>query len=323
MARSAGCARLIAVALARRRCDDDDDQLSQAEVQNELTTVVQTLSFNGRLTIDRVRRPRQETIPLLAVNGLGNRRVIARGGEDTTEYLVEECEVDDGVWVRRLYFVENPNVIQSETAVVNCHGASSVDPLRLRFEYHVTIVAGFMALLDHHHHTTNVLVIGVGGGGLISFFDRFFVVNSDMDITAVESDRNVVDIAVSHFGFRATIICRRSGSIGGGLSKSFSRRSMVSSSSGVMVGGSFSSTSRVVSSSTSECEWRYSSSSSTTNPWPWITFWTPPVPRRTLLPLLSNAGSCAINSAAVKSPPWPRIPLETCKKCLMNSVTFN
>ena len=81
------------------------------------------------------------------------------------------------------------------------------------FEYHLTIVAGFMALFPGHqideddstsllssNNNSNALVIGVGGGGLLTFLDRFF--GRTLRVTAVELDGAVVEIAKSHFGFR-------------------------------------------------------------------------------------------------------------------------
>jgi hypothetical protein len=199
---SANCARLIAVAFQRVDClicNGNDPYQSQQNVQEELTAIVQLIAQH-----DGTRKENENfRIPFMVVDGIGQRNVIARGETSTTgPYIVEEVLVsEDQHFVRRLYFMRNPNVIQTEV-YMNKEDSRQINRLKLAFEYHLDIISGFLLLgktpSPPFTKKEQALVIGLGGGGLLNFINAFF--KAHVYITAVELDPGVVEIAKEHFG---------------------------------------------------------------------------------------------------------------------------
>lgn len=192
VAESAGCARLLAVAFGRRY-----EFGSQKALQEELTHVAQVISRQGKfLPPAHYKRYRKSdtmsAIPFLALDGVGSRNVLAEGETFLSgTYLVEQVKVD-ATTVRRLYFTENPFVIQSEVAMIN---ESDVDKTHLAFDYHKTMTAGLLALTAQR---TQGVVIGLGGGGLVNFLQATL---PSTHLTVVELDASVVTVAEKYFGF--------------------------------------------------------------------------------------------------------------------------
>lgn len=96
-------------------------------------------------------------------------------------------------------------------------GDTVVDGLKLAFDYHRHLAAGILALGGFLSPSTSTqyddispplkqakyehgMVIGLGGGALVNFFMAFM---PNLNLTIVELDECIVDIAKSHFGFRA------------------------------------------------------------------------------------------------------------------------
>ena len=81
----------------------------------------------------------------MALDGIGKRDVVAEGNSDTTgPFLVEEVKVDGGKVVRRLYFRNNENVVQTE--VFWDVDQKDVDRWNLAFDYHKHISVGILVL---------------------------------------------------------------------------------------------------------------------------------------------------------------------------------
>ena len=174
---SAKAGRLIAVALGRTY----NDYHNTTTVQHELTWVVQLLGRQGQflplswrqaLGIDMSAQ--QQTIPFMALDGIGQRNVLVQGETAFSgSYLVEQVRVDGGndkERVRRLYFTSNPFVIQSQVVCKQRPKSNNsiatknksfgqdkddddddkddwmVDPSQVSFEYHRIIAAGLLAL---------------------------------------------------------------------------------------------------------------------------------------------------------------------------------
>jgi hypothetical protein len=192
IAESAGCARLLAVALGRRH-----EFVCQAALQEELTYVAQLISQQGRyLPPAHYQRylmsDTMSIIPFMALDGVGTRNVLAEGETRMSgTFLVEQVKVDT-IMVRRLYFMENPFVIQSEVAMIN---EDDVDKTHLAFAYHKTMTAGLLALTTQR---TNGVVIGLGGGGLVNFLQATL---PSTHLSVVELDASVVTVAEKYFGF--------------------------------------------------------------------------------------------------------------------------
>lgn len=200
IAESAKCARLVAVSFGRSSTFSD-----QAFVQEELTYVVQILSRQGAFlpAYHQSKHASDASIPFMAIDGIGCRNVLVEG--ETTmsgAYLVEQVKAEEERIVRRLYFMDNPFVIQSEVAM-RSSDSTQVDNSYLAFEYHKYMVAGIAALasaLQREAAPTkqSVCVIGLGGGGLLNFLQH---VLRNIDVTVVELDPLVVQVAEKYFGF--------------------------------------------------------------------------------------------------------------------------
>lgn len=129
IAASAQTARLIVVSFGRKHSFS-----SQQAVQQELTFVVQILAKQGTFLPKSNRLSNSQEIPFMAMDGIGKRNIIAEGESSMSgKYLVEQLEVE-GQKVRRLYFLDNPFVIQSE--VVLAEDGLTVDKSQASFLYH-------------------------------------------------------------------------------------------------------------------------------------------------------------------------------------------
>lgn len=200
IAESAKCARLVAVSFGRSSTFPD-----QAFVQEELTYVVQILSRQGAFlpAFHQKKYANNSSIPFMAIDGIGSRNVLAEG--ETTmsgSYLVEQVKAEEERIVRRLYFMANPFVIQSEVAMLP-GDSDQVDRSYLAFEYHKYMVAGIAALASALQTEAvptkqSACVIGLGGGGLLNFLQH---VLKNIDVTVVELDPSVVQVAEKYFGF--------------------------------------------------------------------------------------------------------------------------
>ena len=209
VAESAGCARLIAVAFGRRH-----KFASQQAVQEELTFVVQVLSQQGLFLPPAVykRNSRNLTIPFMALDGIGSRNVLAEGATTMSgNFLVEQVKADSRM-VRRLYFMDNPFVIQSEVGMLG--DSDQVDKHYLAFDYHKQMSAGVIALSQNEGEASSGIVIGLGGGGLVNFLQHVLPNNA---LSVVELDPSVVTVAEQYFGFDQSDTSKMTIHIGDGL----------------------------------------------------------------------------------------------------------
>ena len=229
---SAQAGRLIAVALGRSYSDYQTPQT----IQDELTFVVQILGRQGTFLPPAHRRSsssssQTNTIPFMALNGIGQRNILHQGETACSgPYLIEQVLVEhEQERVRRLYFLSNPFVIQSEVVLTrttksNNHNNNddndqpmeewTVDASQVSFEYHRIMAAGLLALTS----TSTVieetspsssslsppsppkrrgLIVGLGGGGLLTHLQYL---SCHWDWTAVELDAVVARVATDYFG---------------------------------------------------------------------------------------------------------------------------
>jgi len=251
VAQSASCARLIAVAFHRNHVYDNPQV-----VQTELEYIVQVIAAQQQGTYSSSSSSEiigsgssswpssvLATIPFMAMNGIGKRNIIAQGESRTTgTYIVEEVEVlesqstssssstttrtDDRTYVsRRLFFLQNENVIQTQVFMTRVKTNSNMDSEEassslildvesLAFDYHRHIAMGLVAL-GTFPITTNTssistsssttfchsqgIVIGLGGGGLLNFLKVFF---PHVAWIVIELDSSIVEIAKLYFGFQ-------------------------------------------------------------------------------------------------------------------------
>ncbi|KAM4641519.1 eEF1A lysine and N-terminal methyltransferase [Discoglossus pictus] len=215
LAVSVGYRRLIIVALHR------DQQYNCMEaIQSELSAKVLELAPPGL--------PDNQQIPFLTSGGdIGDRVVQHRGRSQLSgEYVVEDVRGDGTDYFRRLVFLNNQNVVQSEARLLpsKAHSGkkkkknkknpqlqpaekqdnitmSVIDKSYLCCEHHKAMIAG-LSFLYHGGPVSDVqksvLVVGLGGGSLSLFIHDYF---SDSRVEAVEIDPSVLEVACNWFGF--------------------------------------------------------------------------------------------------------------------------
>ncbi|KAK8737067.1 hypothetical protein OTU49_004784 [Cherax quadricarinatus] len=208
LAESASTQRLVVAHLARGQTYS-----SLQAVQDELSARVMLLA--------PPKLNSNAKVPFLSVGeDLGSRTEVARGHSDYSgEYLVEDVDLPGAAKVRRLIFLANRNVVQSEARLLRVRekkkkggggsgsgggGSGSggsgtkervtVDYSYLSCEHHLAMVGG----LGLTSTLSDLLVVGLGGGSLASYIHKYF---PQVRVTAVDLDPAVVEIAQKWFGF--------------------------------------------------------------------------------------------------------------------------
>ncbi|XP_060888061.1 eEF1A lysine and N-terminal methyltransferase [Labrus mixtus] len=214
LAASANFRRLVIVAMHRNQ-----EYTDMQAVQSELSPMVMDLAPPGM--------PANQQVPFLSVGGdLGWREEVSRGvSELSGEYCVENVRGEDGELYRRLVFLSNTALVQSESRLVasntasgnkkknkkkvkqtvapSCTSSLLVDSGFLCCAHHEVMVCG-LAMLgvgtpQYKDGPVSVLLVGLGGGGLPQFL-RDFVPNVCVEV--VELDPVVLEVAKEWFGFR-------------------------------------------------------------------------------------------------------------------------
>ncbi|KAM3876089.1 eEF1A lysine and N-terminal methyltransferase [Diretmus argenteus] len=212
LAASANFRRLVIVAMHR-----DQEYTDMQAVQSELSPMVMDLAPPDM--------PANQQVPFLSVGGeLGWREVISRGKSELSgEFSVEDVRGEDGELYRRLVFLSNSGLVQSESRLVSLNTTSShkkkkkkstappstsstslsVDSGFLCCAHHEVMVAGLAMLgvgaSQNKDVPVSVLLVGLGGGGLPQFL-RDFVPGATVEV--VELDPVVPEVAKEWFGFR-------------------------------------------------------------------------------------------------------------------------
>ncbi|XP_030289322.1 eEF1A lysine and N-terminal methyltransferase isoform X2 [Sparus aurata] len=215
LAASANFRRLVIVTMHRNQQYTD-----MQAVQSELSPMVMDLAPPGM--------PANQQVPFLSVGGdMGWREEVSRGvSELSGEYCVENVKGEDGELYRRLIFLSNAALVQSESRLVSSNPASShkkknkkkvkptaaptsssaslsVDSGFLCCAHHEVMAAGLAVLgvgtPQNKDVPVSVLLVGLGGGGLPQFL-RDFVPNVTVEV--VELDPVVMEVAKEWFGFR-------------------------------------------------------------------------------------------------------------------------
>ncbi|KFP74892.1 Methyltransferase-like 13, partial [Apaloderma vittatum] len=209
LAASAGFGRLVTVALHREQHYE-----GMAGIQAELSGKVMELAPPGL--------PARQQVPFLSVGGdIGVRTVRHRGTSPLSgEYVVEDVKGDGTCYFRRLLFLRNRNVVQSEARLLDptplpgqkkrrkdkrkssaAEPPAAIDKSYLCCEHHKAMVAGLCLLGSPDclpGTTLTVLVVGLGGGSLPLFVHDYF---SQARVTVAEIDPSMLEVATRWFGF--------------------------------------------------------------------------------------------------------------------------
>ncbi|KAM9111225.1 eEF1A lysine and N-terminal methyltransferase isoform 3-T3 [Megaptera novaeangliae] len=217
LAASAGFRRLITVALHRGQQYEGMDS-----IQAELSARVMELAPAGM--------PAQQQVPFLSVGGdIGVRTVQHQDCSPLSgDYVIEDVQGDDRRYFRRLIFLSNRNVVQSEARLLKdvSHRAQkkrkkdrkkqrpadtpedppaapgqAIDKSYLCCEHHKAMIAGLALLRNPElllETPLGLLVVGLGGGSLPLFVHDHFPKSC---IDAVEIDPSMLQVATQWFGF--------------------------------------------------------------------------------------------------------------------------
>ncbi|XP_053247140.1 eEF1A lysine and N-terminal methyltransferase isoform X3 [Podarcis raffonei] len=228
LATCAGFWRLVTVALHR-----DQHYEGMEAIQAELSEKVMELAPPGL--------PAGQQVPFLSVGGdIGIRTIQHRGTSPLSgEYVIEDVKGDGGHCFRRLIFLSNRNVVQSEarlsfrsshkgnkkhkkkkkTASINSAepaaepaavpAGQSIDKTYLCCAHHRAMIAG-LCLLKNPEHLPGLLcvliaealirVLVIGlGGGSLPLFIHDYFLQCSIDV--VEIDPAMLEVATRWFGF--------------------------------------------------------------------------------------------------------------------------
>ncbi|XP_053805805.1 eEF1A lysine and N-terminal methyltransferase isoform X2 [Vidua chalybeata] len=208
LAASAGFGRLLTVALHREQRYE-----GMAAIQAELSGKVMELAPPGL--------PARQQVPFLSVGGdIGVRAVRHCGSSPLSgEFVVEDVKGDGTCYFRRLIFLQNRNVVQSEARLLAptplpgqkksrrdkkkpspTEPPGAIDRSYLCCEHHKAMVAGLCLLggPDALPGELAVLVVGLGGGSLPLFVHDYF---SQARVAVVEIDPSMLEVAMRWFGF--------------------------------------------------------------------------------------------------------------------------
>ncbi|PBC32924.1 eEF1A lysine and N-terminal methyltransferase homolog [Apis cerana] len=164
-------------------------------VKNEIEDCILNLAPEGL--------SRKTDIPFLSLGSsdVGVRTICYEGKSDLSgPFVIEEIE-RDGSEFRRLIFLNNPYVIQSEGRLKQAKSRRGkmkkvIDPGFLACDYHLYMSIGVSAAVNFKEYD-EIMIIGLGGGGLCTFLYNCF---PKLKITAVEIDEKMLKVATDYFG---------------------------------------------------------------------------------------------------------------------------
>ncbi|KAJ8688488.1 hypothetical protein QAD02_024283 [Eretmocerus hayati] len=141
------------------------------------------------------------TIPFLSLGSdIGNRKICYEGKSDFSgSFVVEEIETGDGLF-RRLIFLNNQFVVQSEARLKKITSRRKkikfvVDPHYLACDHHLYMSVGLKSALQKRD-VGRIIIIGLGGGGLCTFIRQYL---PQADIIVVEIDECILKVAKEYF----------------------------------------------------------------------------------------------------------------------------
>lgn len=208
LATDAGFARVVIVTLGRGHTFTNMDT-----IKKELSAKVMELAPKNL--------NRNTQVPFLSIGeDLGSRVVLHEGySELSGDYVVEDVDGDGGQKFRRLIFLSNKNVVQSEARLISDKTTSKkkkgkqikqpvssvvsaqVDHGYLACQHHRVVITGLAWIQEFFNsdETKTGLIVGLGGGGLAMFLYQFF---TKLSLEVVELDPCVAEIAKSWFEFK-------------------------------------------------------------------------------------------------------------------------
>lgn len=159
------------------------------DIKLELNDTVKSFSPKEMKTSDK--------IPFLSVGAdVGTRKVIHKGTSELSgDFVIEDVTVNEKNTYRRLVFMSNQSVIQSEALLMRVKNKTVVDFRELTCDHHSLMIAGVLSIKKSSKLKN--LIIGLGGGGLLNYMHRYF---KEESMTVIEIDPAIVQVAREYFG---------------------------------------------------------------------------------------------------------------------------
>jgi len=187
--------------LAVIHCNRYHTYQSKDVIQSELNSFLVTLAPKN-CHLDLLNKK----VPYLSFGeDLGQRTVLFQGISDFNgEYAVEDVKIENEIF-RRLIFLNNQNIIQSEAKLkqVEINGQTKLD---LDFTYlcskhHALMLTGFgiynlIAEKSNEHH---ILILGLGGGSLPLFIKNNIRLTKSCYLDVVDIDPEMKKVATDWF----------------------------------------------------------------------------------------------------------------------------
>lgn len=184
--------RLIVVILNRSHQYEDMDQ-----IKTELSSMLEGFfpADNKKFTI-------------LSIGAdIGERKEIFRGKSDFSgDFVVEDVVVDEQKY-RRLVFLDNVNVIQSEAKLKTITTKKKkktmevIDHEYLSCSHHQTILASLALANQTDRQSYTLLLVGLGGGCFVNFILNNLKSKVKLKLTVVEIDSTMHSVAKRFFDF--------------------------------------------------------------------------------------------------------------------------
>lgn len=193
---NAGCERLVIVHLNRNHLYTDLD-----EVKRELSSKVMEFAPSDF--------KKNVKVPFMSIgSNIGQRTLCYSGKSETSgDYIIEDVQGEGEQMFRRLVFLSNQYVIQSEAKLVKeivkknkkkkNHIKWNIDFNYLSCQHHIYMFAGLSFLNLENTENINSLMVGLGGGLLPMFMKKHI---KKISIDVVELDEDVMKIANKWFG---------------------------------------------------------------------------------------------------------------------------
>lgn len=182
---SANFSRLAIVTLHHDQTYDSLDKIKE-----ELNETVKSFAPKGLRDMSKV--------PFLSLGSdvVGSWEIVYEGNSEMSgPFVIKDVTRDDKKTFRRLIFLNNQSVIQSEALVKQFKKKKFIDFEFLSCQHHTFMILGLHTAKNSKKLRN--LVIGLGGGGLVNWIYHFM---KDENTTAVEIDPEIVKISKNYFG---------------------------------------------------------------------------------------------------------------------------
>ncbi|CAL4069158.1 unnamed protein product, partial [Meganyctiphanes norvegica] len=190
LAASANASRLVVVHLCRNQT-----YISLSAIQEELSANIMELK--------PLQLPPKTKVPFLSVGeNLGSRDIRHQGESNFSgPFVIEDISFSKGTKFRRMIFLNNQNVVQSEAKLITVEDKEKIETKELELDHSYLACDYYLAMLGVLgviKEPSQVLLVGLGGGLLATYIHKYF---TNISLTCVEIDPAMVIVAKDWFDF--------------------------------------------------------------------------------------------------------------------------